>query len=199
MKPHIAAYLLCVSLLLAGTGLSRPEALAIEESRYYRCTREPVLVDAMRLLRNTRAVSTVDMLLEQQVRILFKDMRVFGPAYAGHDALSFITDDGRQVIYINIRHQQAPAAALAALISHEAMHADRDNSLAEEVAAWQQEAETWQELLQQFPKLSEIKTGTIALVDRENAILVLQTQNRLEQEISSNIAYRGLPQRSPGF
>lgn len=166
---------------------------------YYGCTREYGLIQALTILDQSPMRGTVQYLVESRARITFKNMREFGKAYRDHDALSIISNDGHHLIYINIRHANAPPQALAALISHEAMHADPNNSIQEEFMAWSQEAKTWNEMLARYPQLRSIKPQTVPLVDRLNAVTALANQNQLRQQIESNIAYRDLPQRSPGF
>lgn len=49
------------------------------------------------------------------------------------------------------KHSTPPAIALAALLSHEAIHQDEYNSLSEETYAWTMEAAVWSELLELYP------------------------------------------------
>lgn len=166
---------------------------------FYRSTRDVPILQALAHLSQSTARGSVDHIVNRQVRILFKDMRELGKTYHNHDALTIITDNNEQMIFINAKHATAPPQALAALISHEVLHADRENSMQEETTAWNREGQTWQEMLAKFPELKQIRPGTFSLVDRENAIVVLQTQHRLHTEIQSNVAYQGLPAHSPGF
>ncbi len=167
--------------------------------KYFRCTREPVLIQALAILAETDNKSVVEDLFARDTKILFKDMREFGKAYMNHDALSVIVNDGRHVIYINSKHASAPPPALAALIRHEAMHNDTENSVHEEVVAWSEEARTWQDMLERYPHLKSIPLKSNALVDRLTAVSVLVQQNKLTWQIRNNVAYKGLPEHSPGF
>jgi hypothetical protein len=179
--------------------LALMEAGQTNTADLYHCAHEPVLVQALQHLSESTAHETTNKLVAHGTRLLFKDMREMGPLYRSHDAVTWVTHDGRQVIYINQRHQTAPPQALAALISHEALHDDPHNSLQEEYSAWQQEGRTWQDLCQRYPELKRIALKTIPLVDRLNAITLLMQQHRLEHEIRTNTAYRQLSEHSPGF
>lgn len=184
-------------LLLFILGISPFPAVASMD--YYRSTRETVLVQALEMLSQSSARDWVRFMLEQNVKILFKDMRELGKIYSQHDALTWVSDEGQQMIYINRKHESAPPQALAALIGHEVMHSDRDNSIEEEFAAWQQEGRIWKEMQGRYPEMKQIPLRQVPLVDRLNAILLLEERNQLQQEIRGNMAYRDLPQRSPGF
>ncbi len=166
---------------------------------YYRISRDQGIIQALDALSQTSARESIDFMLENDVKILFKNMRELGNAYKNHDALTWISPAGQQIIFINQKHVVSPPQALAALISHEVMHNDGENSVQEEVMAWNQEGRIWKELLGLYPDLHHIKPRTIALVDRLNAILVLQGRDALHHEIENNVAYKGLPPRSPGF
>ena len=61
----------------------------------------------------------------------------------------------------------APKEALAALLSHEAIHQDKDNSINEETYCWTLEAAVWTNMCDKNEKLQEIAHP---LVDRENTI-----------------------------
>jgi hypothetical protein len=116
-----------------------------------------------------------------------------------YDALSWMSNRGEQVIFVNEKHRSAPPEALAALISHEAMHEDEFNSLNEEVQSWQFEAAVWMELKAKNPALAQIPEGVNALVDRENRLEEETRQGTLEKFVRSSPGYQGLPEDSPGF
>jgi hypothetical protein len=166
---------------------------------YYRCTRDESIIQALALMAQSSARDSVTHLMENDTKVFFKDMREMGKVHKNDDALSLITDDDRHIILINIKHQNAPPQALAALIVHEALHGDRDNSVHEEFIAWTREASMWKEMREKYPEIKNLPNYKIPLVDRENAIEVLLTRNQLRQQIEGNIAYQGLPPHSPGF
>jgi hypothetical protein len=172
---------------------------AYEPADYYRCTRDAPVIQALQILEYSSDKAAVDTIMDTGVRIMFKNMLEFGKLYQNNDALSIISNDGRHLIFINKKHYSAPPQALAATISHEVMHSDRENSIAEEFAAWTQEGKTWQEMLKRYPELQSIPVKTYPLVDRLNAIVLLIDHHQLEAEIRNNPVYKGLPEHSPGF
>ena len=103
---------------------------------------------------------------KRPVKIEFKNLGQINQSYANYDALGW--KRGKSLyIYINNKHTSSPAIALAALLSHEALHQDEYNSLAEETYAWTMEAAVWSELLELYPN-SDI--GLDSLVQRENTL-----------------------------
>jgi hypothetical protein len=151
------------------------------------------------VLEQTTAGKSVDDILSRQVRIVYKDMKLVGKQFRNDDALSWLMEDGSQLIFINQKHQYAPPQALAAIISHEIMHNDEQNSLSEEIHGWQRELKTWKEVSAMYPELKTIPVGSIPLVDRLNALAVLEKQNKLTSTIREHPAYQGLPEHSRGF
>lgn len=185
----------------------------------YQISREPAIVLALQLIAQTSHAPVVDKLVNNQVHILFQDLNLLG--HPNDDAMSIVNRmNGQQYTYIAQKHISAPPEALAAIIVHESMHDDDQNSIAEEVSAWTEEARTWEEMTINYPELTKIQAGTYTLVDRLNAlVLTLQqstepattqapptdpTQNRtlnnaLETLIRSNPTYQGLPEHSTGY
>lgn len=165
-----------------------------------RITRDQPILEALYYLQSSSAASTVDVLLTQQGRVFFKDMRQMGKHLRHFDALSWRSDAGEWVIFIHQKHRIAPPQALAALISHEAMHSDIDNSLCEEVAGWHQEARLWIEMQQNYPVSSVVLADKQQqLVHRLERLRQAELSNELEQLVRSNKGYTGLPETSPGF
>jgi hypothetical protein len=165
-----------------------------------RCTHDEALVQALRLMSQTPgAQSSFHLIADAPVRVVFKDMKTLGKGLANYDALSWISNQGEQVIFVNEKHRQAPPQALAAMLSHEAMHNDPYNSLNEEVAGWQEEASVWQAFKKGEPVLDAIAPGTSALVDRENRLDMEAQKGTLDAFVRNNPGYRNLPDKSPGF
>ena len=113
-------------------------------------------------------------LSKKPVRVMFKDLGSIRPDYADYDALGW-KKNKRLYIFINPKHKEAPPGAIAALLSHEAIHQDEYNSIAEETYAWTMEASVWSEILELYPESDENLT------------------------VQSNEGYKGLPATSPGF
>ena len=105
-------------------------------------------------------------------------------------------------IYINQKHLNAPIEALAALLSHEALHQDEYNSISEETYAWTMEANVWADLCKRNPILRHDKTSSLA--SRENILLkMLENANYsnvlIKNTVVNHPGYKSLPQKSPGF
>lgn len=134
------------------------------------------------------------------VKIEFKDLSQINKNYADYDALGW-KRGSRLYIYINQKHTTSPAIALAALLSHESLHQDEFNSLAEETYAWTMEAAVWCELLKLYP---DYKISPDSLVQRENTLKKLfergnYTNTYIKKSVYSNAGYQNLPESSPGF
>jgi len=132
--------------------------------------------------------------------IKFRNLGEINPNYETFDALGW-RQAGKLNIYINHKHADAPAAALAALLAHEALHQDEFDSLNEETYAWTMEASVWTQLCDKNPSVSEISHP---LVVRENLLKKLlekgdYTNKYIKKSVFSNPSYANLPVRSPGF
>ena len=134
------------------------------------------------------------------VKIMFKDLSEINESYSTFDAIGW-KKKGKLYIYINPKHEYAPPAALAALLSHEAIHQDEYNSLSEETYAWTMEAVVWSELLKIYPDSNNLES---ALVTRENVLKQLlekgnHTNKYIKKTVYANEGYKNLPLTSPGF
>lgn len=134
------------------------------------------------------------------VKIEFKDLGAINKDYQSFDALGW--KKGKQLyIYINPRHKDAPPGAIAALLSHEALHQDEYNSLAEETYAWTMEASVWTELVKMYPESND---EIHPLVVRENTLKKLfergnYSNKYIKKTVITNPGYKDLPSTSPGF
>jgi len=134
------------------------------------------------------------------IKIEFKELSSVNKAYANFDAVGW-KKKKKLYIYINPKHQAAPPAALAALLSHEALHQDEYNSLSEETFAWTMEAVVWIDLVEIYP---ECNVESNALVKRENTLKKLfekggNSPKYIKKSVYQNKGYQGLPLTSPGF
>lgn len=141
-----------------------------------------------------------DNLTGKPVKIEFKDLTEINPEYGSFDAVGW-KRKSTLYIYINPKHKNAPPAALAALLAHEALHQDEFNSLSEETYAWTMEATVWYEMLQKYP---ELETLDEPLVRRENILKQLfekgnYSNKYIKKNVYANKGYKGLPISSPGF
>ena len=139
-------------------------------------------------------------LSEKPVRIEFRNLSEINAEYATFDALGW--KKGKKLyIYINTKHKDAPAGAIAALLAHEALHQDEYNSLAEETYAWTMEAVVWNDILKLYPESNQEQ---YPLVTRENTLKRLlekgnYTNKYIKKAVLSNSGYKNLPSYSPGF
>lgn len=134
------------------------------------------------------------------VKVAFKDLGEINKTYKDYDALGW-KRGSRLYIYINQKHSTSPAIALAALLSHEALHQDEFNSMAEETYAWTMEAAVWCELVRLYP---DYELNLDSLVQRENTLKKLfergnYTNKYIKKTVYSNEGYQDLPESSPGF
>lgn len=134
------------------------------------------------------------------VKIEFRDLGTINPDYANFDALGW-KKNKQLFIYINPRHKDAPPGALSALLSHEALHQDEYNSLAEETYAWTMEASVWYEISKLYPESND---ELHPLVVRENQLKKLferggYSSKYIKKTVMSNEGYKNLPSTSPGF
>jgi hypothetical protein len=139
-------------------------------------------------------------LTQYPMKIEFKDLAELNQAYASFDAVGW-KKKGKLYIYINPKHRNAPPAALAALLAHEALHQDEYNSLSEETYAWTMEATVWCEMLKRYPDSNNLES---ALVTRENVLKQLlekgnYTNKYIKKTVYANEGYKNLPLTSPGF
>lgn len=138
------------------------------------------------------------------IKVLFKNLSSISPQFKDHDALGWQDEKGDLLIFINEKHKGCPPQVLGSLLSHEAIHQDRLNSIQEETYGWTFEAEVWMQLKEKYPELKTIPPGKYPLVDRENLMEMLFRKagfksDLIEQKVRSNPGYKSLPESSPGF
>lgn len=172
---------------------------------YKKVGSDEIFYVALDMLKDTTGMFSRNAILgnnlsQKPVRIEFKNLGEINPEYATFDALGW--KKGKKLyIYISNRHKDAPAGSIAALLSHEALHQDEFNSLAEETYAWTMEAVVWDEILKLYPKSNDTSS---ALVRRENTLKKLlekgnYTNKYIKKSVMQNPGYKGLPSYSPGF
>ena len=174
--------------------------------QYKSVGKEEVFYVALDMLRNTtgefsRLAILGNNLTDKPVKIEFRDLGEINKDYESFDALGW-KKGKRLYIFINPRHKDAPPGALAALLSHEALHQDEYNSIAEETYAWTMEAAVWCEILNEYPESADEKTHP--LVVREDTLKKLfekgnYTDKYIKKTVRQNKGYQNLPATSPGF
>jgi hypothetical protein len=173
--------------------------------KYKHVSDDANIIQAIELLENTTAKYSKDAILGKNItgkpiKVVFADLATINPMYANFDALGWKKKKAL-TIYINQKHKDAPIEALAAILSHEAIHQDEENSLNEETYAWTLEAAVWTQLTEDNPSLEEISHP---LVERENVIKKLfirgnYTSKYIHNFVVGNKGYQNLPERSKGF
>lgn len=167
--------------------------------------KEEVIYVALDMLKGTNGEFSRNAILGNNlsgkpVKIEFKDLSTINPDFANFDALGW-KKNKQLFIFINPRHKDAPPGALAALLSHEALHQDEYNSLAEETYAWTMEASVWYEIRKLYPESND---ELHPLVVRENTLRKLflrgnYSDKYIKKTVMSNDGYKNLPATSPGF
>lgn len=178
------------------------DTLAVE---YKKVSNEQIFHVALDMMKGTSADYSRKAIMgynltQHPIKIEFRDLAELNEAYSSFDAVGW-KRKGKLYIYINPKHQYAPPAALAALLSHEALHQDEYNSLSEETYAWTMEATVWCEMLKRFPESNNLES---ALVMRENVLKQLlekgnYTNKYIKKTVYANEGYKNLPLTSPGF
>lgn len=177
------------------------------KDEYKTVGKDEVFYVALDMLKGTKGEFSREAVLGNNltgkpVKVEFKDLGQINKTYATYDALGW-KKGSRLYIYINQTHSNSPAIALAALLSHEALHQDEYNSLSEETYAWTMEAAVYTDLLRLNPDY-KISMNTDALVQRENTLSSLYirggyTNRYVKKTVYSNAGYQNLPESSPGF
>ncbi|MGM9993327.1 MAG: hypothetical protein ACI37R_01205 [Candidatus Avigastranaerophilus sp.] len=174
--------------------------------KYKKVTKDGVIMQAMELM-NQENISRYSYkalmgnnLSEKPFKIEFKNLAEINPEYATFDAFGW-EKKNRLYIYVNEKHRNAPPEAIAALLTHEAIHQDKFASLNEETYAWTLEAATWMKLSEKNPSVLKHPSP---LVTRENMLQKLfekgdYTDKYIKKAVYTNPGYKKLPTRSPGF
>jgi len=181
-----------------------PEYIKQITPGYKDVSKDEIFYVALDMLKDTEGMFSRNAILgnnlsQKPVKIEFRDLGQINPDYETFDALGW--KKGKNLyIFISNRHKDAPAGAIAALLSHEALHQDEFNSLAEETYAWTMEAIVWSDILRMYPECNQQHP----LVKRENTLKQLlekgnYTNKYIKKEVLNNPGYKGLPSYSPGF
>lgn len=218
MKKFIIFFILLISINRTGAASFEPvpsqvklpakytqEYIDTISNEYKKVSNEQIFHVALDMMKGTiadfsrRAILGYN-LTQKPIKIEFKDLTELNTAYSSYDAVGW-KKKNKLYIYINPKHKEAPPAALAALLAHEALHQDEYNSLSEETYAWTMEANVWVEMLKRFPESNNIESP---LVMRENVLKQLlekgnYTNKYIKKTVYANEGYKNLPLTSPGF
>lgn len=182
-----------------------PEYIKQITETYKDVGKDEVFYVALDMLQDTEGMFSRNAILgnnlsQRPIKIEFRDLGQINEEYAKFDALGW--KKGKNLyIYISNRHKDAPAGAIAALLSHEALHQDEFNSLSEETYAWTMEAFVWDDILKLYPESNQDEHP---LVQRENTLKRLlekgkYTNREIKKAVMQNSGYKNLPLYSPGF
>ena len=176
-----------------------------KNNSYSAVTKDPQIIKALDLMDGTSASWAKRSILVNNdsglpMKVEFKNLAEISPEYATFDALGW-KKSKQLYIYVNEKHQNAPAEALASLLSHESVHQDSYCSLEEETYAWGYEADVWTQMKAKNPQLAQVQCP---LTERLNTLSKLftaanNTTGSIRNLVYSNPGYKGLPIHSPGF
>lgn len=195
------------SQIAEGMSVNKPEFdTDAYAKKYKKVTKDGVVMQAMEMMQNLSIARYSynalmgNNLTERPFKIEFKNIAEIRQEYASFDALGW-KKKNTLYIYINEKHRNAPPEAIAALLSHEAIHQDEFASLNEETYAWTLEAAVWMKLAEQNPS---VEKSVSSLVSRENMLKKLfikgdYTNKYIKKAVYTNPGYKNLPTRSPGF
>ena len=182
-----------------------PEYMETLNKEYKSVSKDQIIYVALDMMKGTTADYSRKAILgynltQYPMKISFKNLSELNESYASFDAVGW-KKRGKLYIYINPKHENAPPAALAALLAHEALHQDEYNSLSEETYAWTMEATVWCEMIKRYPESNNLESS---LVGRENILKQLlekgaYTNKYIKKTVYSNSGYKNLPITSPGF
>ncbi|MBQ2870225.1 hypothetical protein IJE86_00830 [bacterium] len=182
-----------------------PEEIEILSQEYKNVTKELRILLALNAMKESignfsRLAIMGDNLSLKPIKVEFKDLSQMGQNYAEFDALGWKKKD-RLYIYINQKHNDAPPIALAALLSHEALHQDEFNSINEETYAWTMEAAVWTQLSEEYPNQAQSNHPLVVREDMLKKLFIKgnYSDKYIRKTVISNPGYSNLPSRSPGF
>lgn len=196
------------SEFMSGGAQRTPEQkkeLDVLKKTYKGVTDDEKLMRSLELMKDnladySRSAILGNNLSDRPVKIEFMNLGTINQAYVNFDAVGWKKKKDLY-IYINQKHKDAPEQALAALLSHEALHQDDFNSLNEETYAWTLEAAVWTQLSDKYPNEC---ASMHPLSVRENTLKKLFVKGNysskyIRKTVFSNPGYANLPSRSPGF
>lgn len=192
-----------------GIGVNKPEFdVDAHAKKYKKVTKDGAVMQALELM-DTETLSRPSYrailgnnLTEKPVKIDFKNLYEINPAYESFEALGWKDEKkGRLYIYINEKHRNAPPEAIAALLTHEAIHQDRLSSLNEETYAWTLEAATWFKLAEKNPVVYKDPSPLVTRLNTLKKLFIKgnYTDKYIRKAVFTNPSYEQLPTRSPGF
>jgi len=182
-----------------------PEYMEVLSKEYKKVSNDEIIYVALDMMKGSTADYSRKAIMgfnltQNPIKISFRNLTELNESYASFDAVGW-KKRNKLFIYINPKHENAPPAALAALLAHEALHQDEYNSLSEETYAWTMEAVVWDEMVKRYPEANDLESSLVA---RENVLKQLlekgnYTNKYIKKTVYSNSGYKNLPLTSPGY
>lgn len=181
------------------------------DNKYILVSKNPEIIQTLQVLENhnkrtfqTLSIILGDNLTGNPIKISFWNLGELNYNYRKLNALACSDKEGNLHILIDESHRNAPAEALASLLSHEVLHQDAITSLEEEVQAFMAEATTWHSFKNNDKSLCDKSLNSIPLVKRLNTleqmyIESVDNREQIEKVVYANDFYKNLPEYSPGF
>ncbi len=199
------SYFIFISILTVFLATPASEA----SNRYRFISKDKKIVSALKLLEKSPQKWVIDVLKgenphDEIIQVKFYNLSAISPKFRNYEALFCQDNWGQYIILINTKNKKAPVEAIASLLSHEAVHQDKDNSIEEEITAWTNEAITWNYLKKQNPELNNPSLHKHKLVRRLNRLEKMylsanKTSNKIKKVVINNSAYKGLKRYSLGY
>ncbi len=177
--------------------------------KYSFISKDKKIVSALTLLEKSPQKWVIDVLKGDNphgeiIQVKFYNLSLISPKFRNYEALFCQDNWGQYIILINTKNKKAPVEAIASLLSHEAVHQDKDNSIEEEITAWSNEAITWNYFKKKNPKLNSESMQKHKLVRRLNRLEYMylkanKTSRHIKKAVINNSAYKGLKRYSIGY
>lgn len=124
------------------------------------------------------------------IRVMFRDLAVYG--LSNCEAVTMKTQDGGRVIFINKKHETAPAETIACLIAHESQHHPMAGTKVEEIKAWLMEISTWNVFVRNNSSLASTQSDLTKRLNYISRLYNTQGEDKINGIISKNPVYAGL-------
>lgn len=204
--------IILVGLFISTMTCSAKENTAVDtisktdKNQYSEITKDSQIIEVLEIMKNSPAKFAYEKILgnnqsRKVIKLSFKNLSMFCPAYKKYDALGW-KDDDQLYIFIANKHTRASNEALCALIAGRALHDDEFDSTNEEVESMMIEAMTWDYFVDKNPELKNEKSNLVKKrenIIRKDFLLGNKTDKYIRRIVKTNQAYKDLPEKSPGF
>ncbi len=158
-------------------------------------TKNPKIAQALESLDRINREDVISILngsntSRKPIRIMFRELEVYG--LANCEAVTMHTKDGGLVIFINKKHETAPAETIACLIAHESQHHPMSGTKAEEIKAWLTEISTWNTFVRNNNAIASTQSSLTKRLNYISRLYNTQGEQRIQGIIAQNPMYAGL-------